>query len=172
MPAEDIFEIRMMGGFSLTYAGKEIVLDRNTLSKTTQLLQMLVLYGREGIAKTSLVDGLYGRDDVENKNGSLNNTIFRMRKQLKAAGLPESNYINIKSGMCYWDMEIPTWIDILEFEDHIKRGRLEEDALKQSEEFRRACKCYIGEFLPNMIGEDWVSVKNVAYRDMYFYAVG
>ena len=86
---EKRLEIRMLGTFSLNYGGKEIVIDRNTVSKTTQLLQMLALYGQEGISKAGLIDALYGRESVENKNGSLNNTIFRLRKQLKTAGLPD-----------------------------------------------------------------------------------
>ena len=45
--AEKRLEIRMLGTFSLNYGGKEIVIDRNTVSKTTQLLQMLALYGKE-----------------------------------------------------------------------------------------------------------------------------
>ena len=105
--ATERFEIRMLGTFSVNYAGREIVIDRNAVSKTTQLLQMLALHGQEGISKAGLIDALYGRETVENKNGSLNNTIFRLRRQLKAAGLPDSQYICIQNGMCTWDEAIP-----------------------------------------------------------------
>ena len=166
-----VLSARMLGGFSLQYAGKEIVLDRNTLSKTTQLLQILLLNGREGVAKTSLIDALYGRDDVENKNGSLNNTIFRMRKQLKATGLPESNYLLIKSGMCYWDEDIPVEVDALKFEKKVSQARLAENTDEQVELYLEACRMYTGEFLPTMIGEDWVAVRSTAYREQYFYCL-
>ena len=100
---ENILKVRMLGGFTLEYKGKELVLDRNNVSKTTQLFQLLLLHTQDGgISKAALIDALYGRSDVENKNGSLNNTIFRLRKQLTAAGLPESSYININGGMCTW----------------------------------------------------------------------
>ena len=168
---QEILSAKMLGGFSLQYAGKEIVLDRNTLSKTTQLLQILLLEGKKGVAKTSLIDALYGRDEVENKNGSLNNTIFRMRKQLKATGLPESNYIVIKGGMCYWDDQIPIEVDAIEFEETVRQGRLSEDRDRQLALFIKACKKYTGEFLPTMIGEDWVSVKSTSYRYQYFYCL-
>ena len=129
---DNVLTAKMLGGFSLQYQNREIVLDRNTLSKTTQLLQILLLAGKEGVAKTSLIDALYGRDDsVENKNGSLNNTIFRMRRQLKVAGLPESNYVVIRSGMCYWDESIPVSIDALEFGEKARQARLADNLEKR-----------------------------------------
>lgn len=79
---KNILKVRMLGGFTLEYKGKELVLDRNNVSKTTQLFQLLLLHTQDGgISKAALIDALYGRSDVENKNGSLNNTIFRLRKQ-------------------------------------------------------------------------------------------
>ena len=109
---QNILKVRMLGGFTLEYKGKELVLDRNNVSKTTQLFQLLLLHTQDGgISKAALIDALYGRSDVENKNGSLNNTIFRLRKYLTAAGLPESSYININGGMCTWDPDIETSVD-------------------------------------------------------------
>lgn len=159
-------EIRMLGTFSVNYAGREIVIDRNAVSKTTQLLQMLALHAQEGISKAGLIDALYGREKVENKNGSLNNTIFRLRRQLKAAGLPDSQYICIQNGMCTWDEAIPLWVDVCEFQN-----LAEESQSKTGQEEIRLCRkaaaCYTGEFLPNMIGEDWVTVENVHCKELY-----
>ena len=113
MMDHDILKVRMLGGFTLEYKGKELVLDRNIYSKTTQLLQLILLHTKgSGISKAALIEELYGRTEVENKNGSLNNTLFRLRKQLKAIGLPESNYINISAGMCQWDPEIKVCVDV------------------------------------------------------------
>ena len=172
MTESGVLSARMLGGFSLQFAGKEMVLDRNTLSKTTQLLQILLLNGSRGVAKTSLIDALYGREETENKNGSLNNTIFRMRKQLKAAGLPESQYLVICSGMCYWDERIPVEVDALQFEAKVRQAKAETDPDRQMEYELEACKMYEGEFLPSMIGEDWVAVRNASYRKQYFSCLG
>ena len=164
--ATERLEIRMLGTFSVNYAGREIVIDRNAVSKTTQLLQMLALHGQEGISKAGLIDALYGRETVENKNGSLNNTIFRLRRQLKAAGLPDSQYICIQNGMCTWDEAIPLWVDVCEFQN-----LAEESQNKTGQEEIRLCRkavaCYTGEFLPNMIGEGWVTVENVHCKELY-----
>ena len=169
---ENILKIKMLGGFSLYYGGKEIALDRNTTSKSMQLLQLILINVKEGgIAKTSLADSLYGREEVENKNGSLNNTIFRLRKQLKSAGFPDSNYIIIKNGMCRWNESIPVEVDALQFEDLITRGKNTEDTSEKMELFLEACKLYTGEFLPNMIGEDWAAVRNIHYQELYSSAL-
>ena len=127
---------------------------------------MLALHGQEGISKAGLIDALYGRETVENKNGSLNNTIFRLRRQLKAAGLPDSQYICIQNGMCTWDEAIPLWVDVCEFQN-----LAEESQSKTGQEEIRLCRkavaCYTGEFLPNMIGEGWVTVENVHCKELY-----
>ena len=47
----------MLGGFTLEYKGKELVLDRNNVSKTTQLFQLLLLHTQDGgISKAALID--------------------------------------------------------------------------------------------------------------------
>lgn len=166
--SETILKVKMLGGFSLQYEGKEIVLDRNAVSKTVQLMQIIMENAREGISKGSLIDALYGRDDeVENKNGSLNNTIFRLRKQLKAAGLPESRYINIKNGICKWDETIPLEVDVELFVNAVDRSREEEREEKREELLSLACRLYRGEFLPTMIGESWIAERNAFYREQY-----
>ena len=159
----------MLGCFSLEYKGKELVLDRNNVSKTTQLFQLLLLHTQNGgISKAALIDALYWRAEVENKNGSLNNTLFRLRKQLKAAGLPESNYININGGMCTWDPEIAVWVDVCEFENLVALIRKEKRETDRLHLLMEDWKCYRGEFLPDMIGENWAAVENVKCRDDYF----
>lgn len=172
MMDHDILKVRMLGGFTLEYKGKELVLDRNIYSKTTQLLQLILLHTKgSGISKAALIEELYGRTEVENKNGSLNNTLFRLRKQLKAIGLPESNYINVSAGMCQWDPEIKVCVDVCEFKEKIETGQKENREQERNNIWLNAWKIYRGEFLPNMIGEDWAAVENVRCRDMYFMCV-
>lgn len=169
---KNILKVRMLGGFTLEYKGKELVLDRNNVSKTTQLFQLLLLHTQDGgISKAALINALYGRSDVENKNGSLNNTIFRLRKQLTAAGLPESSYININGGMCTWDPDIETSVDVCDFKQTIESARHEKSQKTKMEIYAKAWKLYTGEFLPDMMGEDWAAVENIACRDMYFDCV-
>ena len=81
--------VHMLGVFSIEYEDHPLWFERSAVSKTAQLLQMIFYNLDNGISKELLMDALYGRESVENRNGSLNNTIFRLRKQLEAAGLPK-----------------------------------------------------------------------------------
>ncbi|MDO4308464.1 MAG: BTAD domain-containing putative transcriptional regulator, partial [Eubacteriales bacterium] len=139
----------------------------NYASKSMQLLQMILLHSRDGISKKSLIDSLYGMEDVENKNGSLNNTIFRLRRQLRSAGLPECNYIVIQKGMCRWDDAIPVEVDCIRMEEYFEEGRQDADRNRKIQAFMEGCRLYTGEFLPSMIGEDWAAVRNVYYQNLY-----
>ena len=68
---KNILKVRMLGGFTLEYKGKELVLDRNNVSKTTQLFQLLLLNTQDGgISNGALIDALYGRCDVEIKTAA------------------------------------------------------------------------------------------------------
>lgn len=166
---KNVLKVRMLGTFSLEYKGKELVLDRNKASKTTQLFQLLMFHTEDGgISKAAMIDALYGRVEVENKNGSLNNTIFRLRKQLKDIGLPDSKYINIQSGMCCWDGNIEVQVDVNEFRKLIEKEKKEKREEDKLHLWMQAWKIYKGEFLPDMIGEQWVAVENVRCRDEYF----
>lgn len=52
---KNILKVRMLGGFTLEYKGKELVLDRNNVSKTTQLFELLLLHTQDGgISKAAL----------------------------------------------------------------------------------------------------------------------
>lgn len=163
----ETLKIKMLGGFSVQYNEREIVLDCNIMSKTTQLMLLLILHKETGVAKASLIDALYGREDVENRNGSLNNTIFRLRKQLLGSGLPKDNYITITGGMCYWTGKIPVEVDCLEFENRIEAGDQTDDPVEKIELYEQACHIYTGEFLPDMIGEDWAAVQNFKDHELY-----
>ena len=160
--------VKMLGGFSLLYAGKELILDRSSVSKTTQLLQMVLLHQEDGIAKTSLIDGLYGREDVENRNGSLNNTLFRLRRQLKAAGLPESNYINIQKGMCRWDPGIPVEIDCCRFEEKVLAGQREERDGEKDGILPGGLRPLRRRVPAGYDRRGLVTVRNIHYRNLYF----
>ena len=92
-------EIRMLGGFTISYDGQEIALGRSSTAKFIQLLQIVWLHGEKGISKEQVMNSLYDREQVSNINNSLNNLIYRMRRQMVQAGLPEAMYICNQDGL-------------------------------------------------------------------------
>lgn len=160
--------VHMLGEFHVNYGTNAISFGRNNLAKSVQLFQIMVLNKKTGVSKGSLIQYLYGRDEVENGNSSLNNTLFRLRKLLESAGLPKDNYITVQNGMCRWNEEIPIYADIYEFEELTAKGMSETDEINRLFFLKEACKIYHGEFLPMMVGEEWAMAANIHYQEVYF----
>lgn len=162
-----ILEIHMLGGFTLNYNDREIVLGRSSTSKFIQLLQLVWLQGKRGIAKEQLIKNLYDRENVTNIHNSFNNLIYRMRQQMTRAGLPEGDYIYCKNGLYYADESFPVWVDVVEFENLIQSAKASEDEKEKMDYFDRAASLYRGELLPPISTETWVTMESFRYKKMY-----
>lgn len=77
----------------------------------------------------------------------------------------------VNGGMCTWDPDIETSVDVCDFKQTIESARHEKSQKTKMEIYAKAWKLYTGEFLPDMMGEDWAAVENIACRDMYFDCV-
>ena len=111
--------VQMFGGFSMRYGRRVISLNRERNSKSVRLLQMLLLSVPDGISKNELIDNLYGWSgggESADYNNSLNVLIYRLKKQLTAAGLPNDNYIVIRNGICRFESRVPLETDVWQFE--------------------------------------------------------
>ena len=163
--------VRMLGGFSLSYQGEEIVLGRNTTAKFVQLLQLLWLRGDKGISKQQIVRCLYEDDELSNPNNSFNNLIFQMRKQMVAAGLPRKNYIT-KVGKTYIpDPTVSIKVDVQEVHDSVQRARESSDKEEKTAAYLAAFERYHGILLPESENKAWVVTESVQLRDEFAEAV-
>ena len=153
----------MLGGYTLTYDDKPITLGRGNLTKSVQLLQLLLLHIQNGIAKEELVQALYDWEDVTDTNNSLNSMIYRLKNQLAAAGMPKEDYISIKNGICRWSGSMPVEIDVVSFENYVNQAA-EAKADEKRELLKNAVALYRGEFLPQLSNELWVTVESVRLK--------
>ena len=80
--------VKMFGGFSVSYGDEALTFGRQRDPKFGQLFQILMTKPGQGFGKGEIMDFLYDREEVEEPNASLNNTIFRLRKYLAASPLP------------------------------------------------------------------------------------
>ncbi len=167
MAEKTILKVHMFGGFAIQYGEKAVSFERNQAAKFVQLFQILMLYGERGISKSEMIHFLYGRDEVENGNSSLNNTIFRLRRQLRTAGLPETSYLTVQGGICRWKETIPVWTDVHEFERLLTLAEKAEGEERLSF-LKAACEICRGEFLPSMAGEEWAAAAAAKYQKLYF----
>lgn len=166
----DKLVLNMFGGYTLTYGGKPITLGRGNLTKSVQLLQLLLLRATNGIAKDELVQALYDWEDVTDTNNSLNSLIYRLKNQLVAAGMPKEDYISIKNGICKWVGSMPVEVDTVKFEACVEAAQTACGKEKR-ELLETAVNLYRGEFLPQLSNELWVTVENVRLKKLYVSSV-
>ena len=108
------------------YGDEAIALNKIGGSKSLRLLQILLLSRRSGISKNELMDYLYGWNEkaaAVNRNKNLNNLIYRLKGQLISCGLPDSEYIKIREGMCWFKPEFPVVLDTEVFEETVETAK-------------------------------------------------
>ena len=163
----DHLYISMLGGFRITYGEKEIALGRNTTAKFIQLLQLVWLYGEEGVTKDRLMSTLYEGEERANVNNSMNNLIYQMRRQMVRAGLPQRDYVVKRGGAYYPDPEAPMTLDVDEFVKNYNQAQTAETEEEKYPFYRDAVALYRGTLLPELATEMWVITRNVALQGMF-----
>ena len=162
-----VLEVCMLGGFSVTYQGKEVLLGRKNTLKFIQLLQLIWLKGKNGISKKELIDALYDRREVANANNSINNLFHQVKKQLPAAGLPDCDYIIRTEGGYMAGSEVPVRTDVQRFMELSEAGGKEVDEGKSASYYWQALELYKGELLPEISTEIWVIEENLNLKMIF-----
>jgi len=94
-----MLEVKALGGFSMRYGEKTISIGSGKSTKAVKLLQILVCSEGRTVSRERLLDMLYGNEDITDAANNLRVTTFRLKKMLVTAGLPQYDYIQIKSGI-------------------------------------------------------------------------
>ena len=166
-----VLKVHMLGGFSMEYGDKPISFRRNTATKSMKLLQILLHCGEGGIARGKLLESLYGREELADVANNLRVTSHRLKKMLVDAGLPEYDYIQIKSGIYRWSSPMEVEVDVHVFSNLVDSSKTETSEDKKIQLLKSACEVYHGEFLPGLSGEDWVLLESVQYKKKYTQAL-
>lgn len=166
-----VLEVHMLGDFSVMYGEQPISFGKNTTTKAMKLLQILMYYGEQGIAREKLLSALYGRDELSDAANNLRVTMHRLKKMIVEAGLPEGEYVSIKKGIYSWKSPMRTEIDARKMAELYKEEEASEDIDEKEKLLKTICRMYHGEFLPDLSGEEWVLVESVEYKKIYTYAL-
>lgn len=116
------FQIFIGGG---TKDSTEILSGKSSSSRCLKLLQIMLAHAGEGISRVSLLEYLYGKEEISNPSNNLRVTMHRLRSQLREAGLPKSEYflLNRATGIYRWDERIQVKTDVQTFEDELESAR-------------------------------------------------
>lgn len=162
----EIFRFLWGGG---TKDSTEILNGKSSSSRCLKLLQIMLAHVGKGISRASLLEYLYGKEEISNSSNNLRVTMHRLRRQLYEAGLPKSEYflLDRATGTYHWDERISVKTDVQIFEEELESARQEKSAEKRAKFLRKACILYKGEFLEDMGLEEWVVVRAVKYKEKY-----
>lgn len=167
-----VLKIHMLGRFSVSFGKEPVSFQKNSQTKAMKLLQILLYYGANGIAREKLLENLYGREDLADVANNLRVTVHRLKKMLIDAELPEYDYVKIKKKIYYLEAPMEIEIDALSFKELVEKARYVETPQEKMEMLEKACRMYTGEFLPGLSGEEWVVLESVQYKNLYFEALG
>lgn len=165
----ETLHVQMFGKFVMHYGNTPVALKKQGSAKTVRMLQMVLLAGDEGIPKQELIDTLYEWTDpgeTISRNRNMNNLIYRLRKQMTAAGLPDESLIVIRDATCYWNDQIPLEVDTRDF---VKLYEKAQHAIgyEQTTLYQRANELYLGELLPANLADMWFYEKSIYYKELY-----
>jgi DNA-binding SARP family transcriptional activator/GGDEF domain-containing protein len=166
-----VLKVHILGGFSITYGDKPVSFGKNTTTKAMKLLQLLLYYGTNGIAREKLLEELYGREELADVANNLRVTVHRLKKMLVDAGLPQYDYIRIKKGIYQWNSPMKTELDTEVFNRLIESAGEEKDKRNKIAILKEACQIYGGDFLSEASGDDWVLLEGVQYKNAYTTAL-
>lgn len=167
-----ILKVRMLGGFSVTFEGVQILGGPKVReSQFAYLMQMLLYYGKEGVARRQVEEVLFSEREVGNVPHSLRSVLYGARKKLQKAGLPGNEYICQERGRFYWTDKIPVETDVKKFEEFCRLAEEAEDSGKRLTCLLDACYCYSGDFLPRQADVIWIAQEARRYQGMFFSCV-
>lgn len=164
-------KVQMLGGFSMMWGDKPLTFSRTSTTKAMKLLQILLYHSEQGISRNKLIEYLYGRDEMADAANSLRVTVHRMKKMLVDIGLPEYNYVKISKGIYRWDAPMKTELDIFQFEKMLEEAEKEIKKSEKNKLLEKACRMYVGEFLPNSSEEEWALIESVQWKKKYTSAL-
>ena len=142
-------QVQMFGGFSLSWGGKLVSGSKKTSeSQFNYLMQLLLHHRREGVSRDMLERVLFEDRDIQDIHHAARSVIYNAKRKLRAAGLPDVNYIEQRKGICYWNPQVPVKEDAAEFERLYRQAEEASDREEKVKLYMEACHLYTGEFLP------------------------
>ncbi len=169
----DKIQIRMFGGFSLTYQNNTISDQNNRSKKIWTLLEYLITFHKQEIAHATLIELLWhNTDSSADPENALKTILHRARTSLEKLNYPASKLILHRRDNYSWNNELEYEIDIDMFENFCALAKdPNRPVAERLNLYFRAFELYRGRFLPKNAEDDWVIPVAAYYHSLYIKAV-
>ena len=168
---KNVIYVKTMGSYSVSYNGSEIALGTRGDSQIGLMMLLMFHFGKDGVSRSLIKSTLFEDRDIEDVSHAIRNVIYNMRKNFKAHGLPDVNYVKQSKGIYYWTDEVPVIEDAREFEQLVDKAFAEEDVDKQARMLSKACYNYSGRFCAGRDNVPWIYQESERYRALFHQAV-
>lgn len=164
---ENILYVQMFGGFSMLWNGRPVTSgSKSAETQFVYLMQLLLHHREKGISRSRLEQILFEDRDISDLHHAARSVIYNAKKKLRAAGLPEVNYIERRKDVYYWTKEIPVIEDAAEMDRLSREAGAEEDPGRRLRLYLDACHQYTGEFLGTQTAV-WAAQEARRYRALF-----
>ncbi len=137
---------------------KDNVLEiSNHASQLVNLFKYLLLNENKFKSVDAIIEDLHRDKEYENPKNAVQNMIYRLKKYLKENEIFDENSIDFKYSNESYKMKLTSvYIDFKDFEEKIKKAESEENEELKIKAYEEAIDVYKGEFLPELLYEDWI----------------
>lgn len=162
--------VRMLSAFAIEFNGQSMNMIRGNNNKLIQLFAMLLLGGAKGVTKRELIDNIYGggQEWRSDTNKSINNLLWRLRKQWAAWGMEGASLV-FDGGACRFEADFPVWVDVMVFQQKAVEAlsyRGSDNALRLAL-LEETAGMYTGNFLDEFCTELWVIHRERELKQLY-----
>ena len=165
---KDTLYMQCFGNFALSWNGETIrKLSRTRESQFILLLELVLHFRKSGISREALCEALFADREIQNEAHSLQVLLYTFKKKLRAAGLPDTDYIANRRGVFYWTSEIPVVEDADCFLQLCEAADGCEDSRERLRLSLEAIELYTGEFLSTQGAQLWVAQEARRYERAY-----
>lgn len=159
---------KLLGGFHLFRAGREVPLTSIRSQKAISLLKLLVAKRNQIVSREQIFDIIWPEVEIEAADRSFDVTLSALRKLLESSGDPP---LIIRRGRGYTiNPELPLTVDAEEFVRHWEKGHwwgTRGQVTAAAMAWRAAEDLYAGDFLADDLYEDWATAERENLREKY-----
>lgn len=169
---EDLLQIDMLGGFSLTYKENTIDFQNNRSNKLWMVLAYLLTYRDKQVSQEELIEVLWGDNPIENPVNTLKTIRHRLCSMLDELEMvPGKKMLYYNHGVYAWNKDVRCVLDTDRFLSYCNLGDNETVRDQKIAYYLYAIEAYNGDFLPKFSDELWVMSINIFYHTEFLRVV-